>query len=169
MDHAAFFVAGLVVAAIGYAVYVTVSAAGGDSRAGTAGAAGFASQPREFGDSRHATGSPRDPPAGKRRIDRAADPPRGQDGPASSRRDAAEPDPEEADDDVYPASPYLHARGHEPDHVSFDERIVRNGSARTDPWRADEGRRNMKAHLDRYFREELEDAENTPWWGRHEY
>lgn len=53
-------------------------------------------------------------------------------------------------------------------HFDGDELVTYHARARNDPERVWAGARRRKAHVQRYVGEELDEAENTVWWGRHE-
>jgi hypothetical protein len=52
--------------------------------------------------------------------------------------------------------------------IDGDEGMVYQGTQRNDPTRVTAGTMNRRRDLDRYFREEVEEAEEREWWGRHE-
>lgn len=54
------------------------------------------------------------------------------------------------------------------DEIDGDERIVYNSMARNEPTRVIAGTMNRLRDMDKYFREEVEEREDDPWWGRHE-
>lgn len=49
-----------------------------------------------------------------------------------------------------------------------DEKIVYQARSRNDPLRATIGSMNRVSDVDHFVREELEEEEDRPWWGRHE-
>lgn len=49
-----------------------------------------------------------------------------------------------------------------------DELMTHHGRARNDPERVTAGTMNRRRDLDKYFREEVEEAEDREWWGRYE-
>ena len=54
------------------------------------------------------------------------------------------------------------------DEIDGDERLVYNQLGRNDPTRPMAGVFNRTAWLDQYLREEVDQREEDPWWGRHE-
>ncbi len=55
------------------------------------------------------------------------------------------------------------------DTLDGDERMVYSSLSRNDATRVDAGIMNRRKDIDRYVREEVEEAEDREWWGRHEY
>jgi len=53
-------------------------------------------------------------------------------------------------------------------HFDGDENVTLQARARNDPTRVWAGAYRLKAHFDPYVREELEEEEDSYWWGRHE-
>ncbi len=54
------------------------------------------------------------------------------------------------------------------DEIDGDERTNYQALSRNDPTRAIIGSMNSRCGLDKYLREEVEEAEDETWWGRHE-
>jgi len=55
------------------------------------------------------------------------------------------------------------------EELDGDERMANQGTARNDATRVTAGTMNRRRTLDKYFRENLDEDENSRWWGRHEY
>lgn len=55
------------------------------------------------------------------------------------------------------------------DPIGGDERMTRNSLARNDPVRPTIGLMRRRREMEQYFAEELDEAENSVWWGNHEY
>jgi hypothetical protein len=54
------------------------------------------------------------------------------------------------------------------DQIDGDERITYQVRARNDETRVAAGTMNRRRDMDKYFREEVAEAEDREWWGRHE-
>ena len=54
------------------------------------------------------------------------------------------------------------------DEIEGDERMAYQGLARNDPERVIAGIMNRRREFDPYIREELQNEQDRPWWGRHE-
>lgn len=54
------------------------------------------------------------------------------------------------------------------DEVDFDEANTYQARSRNDETRVIAGTMRRRAEMDKYFREEVEEREDLPWWGRHE-
>ena len=54
------------------------------------------------------------------------------------------------------------------DEIGGDERMAYRGTARNDPTRATAGSMNRRRDLAKYLDEEVAEAEERMWWGRHE-
>ncbi len=54
------------------------------------------------------------------------------------------------------------------DELDGDERMNYQANSRNDPLRATAGSMNRRRDLDKYLREEVEEEEDSRWWGRHE-
>lgn len=52
--------------------------------------------------------------------------------------------------------------------IDGDEKMAYQGSVRNDATRVTAGTINRRRDMDKYFREEVEEAEEREWWGRHE-
>jgi hypothetical protein len=52
--------------------------------------------------------------------------------------------------------------------IDADELNTYHVRARNDDTRVEAGTMNRRKTLDKYFREEVEEAEDREWWGRHE-
>lgn len=55
------------------------------------------------------------------------------------------------------------------EELDGDEGMVYSGLQRNDATRVEAGTMNRRAALDKYFREEVEEAEDRQWWGASEY
>lgn len=53
--------------------------------------------------------------------------------------------------------------------LDADERNTYQQRARNDATRVEAGIMNRRTDLDKYLREEVEEREDSQWWGRHEY
>lgn len=54
------------------------------------------------------------------------------------------------------------------DNLDGDEAMTYQARSRNDATRVTAGTMNRRADMDQYLREEVEERENTPWWGQHE-
>jgi hypothetical protein len=55
------------------------------------------------------------------------------------------------------------------DTIDGDERLSYQALSRNDPTRPTAGTMSRRGALDQYLREEVEEADDREWWGRHEY
>ena len=62
-------------------------------------------------------------------------------------------------------SPYAEARA----AFDGDRVVVEHAKWRNDPYRVAAGRANRQEQFDKYFREELDEEEDRPWWGRADF
>ena len=54
------------------------------------------------------------------------------------------------------------------DELDGDERMANQGTSRNDATRVTAGTMNRRGDVDKYLREEVEEAQDRVWWGRHE-
>jgi len=96
-------------------------------------------------------GAPRLPPLNPYQLDRVESRAEPWDGPGYGCQDIGD-------------SPYAEARN----TMDGDRKVVEYAKWRHDPYRQAAGRLRGRELMDKYFREEVDEEEDRPWWGRYD-